>query len=82
MVVNIDYKKTGILILENIKNLNCSISYLSKEIGIDDLTFRDYIEGNRKITLDYLISICNLLNISLDDVLVYETKNFWTTRSF
>ena len=76
MVVNIDYKKTGNLILENIKNKNCSISYLSKGIGIDDLTFRDYIEGNRKITLDYLISICNLLNISLDDVLVYEIKKF------
>ena len=72
MKIKIDYMKTGNMILESSKKKNISIYELSEMTNINESNINKYINGEKRISLNNLITICNSLEAIIDDIIVYE----------
>ncbi len=79
--MNIDYKIIGIRIKEIRNRIGWTQAKLAEESGVEPSYISHIERGVTKLSLPTLISICNALNASLDEI-VYTNLNNSTHISF
>lgn len=72
MKVIINNKEIGNNIKELRENRNMTIDSLSLLAGIAKNKLINYESGNKQITVDDLILICNYFNIKIDSLISYQ----------
>lgn len=73
------YTQLGMCLAIVRQNNNLSQSKLALKLGISQSTYAGYETGKRKISLDLLVQISNLLNIPLPFLIAGETSQHRTT---
>lgn len=68
----IDMKKTGKNIRKFRKEKKYSVKEISEYLGISFQSVYNWENGRSYITIDHFIELCNLLNVSYDDLIVLK----------
>ena len=58
-----------------IKDKGLKFSYVSKQMRMKDDTLRKKLNGNSEFKISELIKLCNILNISITEVLKNEQES-------
>ena len=72
MHVKIDFKNIGLKLEKIRKCTNMSLEEFSNNTGITIRRLRTIEKGSKNIKLVELVLICNVLNVTIDEILIYN----------